>query len=127
MTNPGFLILQANRDACLRLAAAALLEACRDNRPEAIRERIDSMSGDELAEFSRSEEQTLLDFEQIQTKKSDHTIRIIHKVEFNANSTVIKTPCPKDFGDYVTVIGCSTVAALVVFLVVSGVLFWTTR
>ncbi len=125
MTNPGFLILQANRDACMRIAAAALLEACRDERPEADCAQIDSMSFEELAEFSQSEEQTLLDYDQIQKRKGDHSIRIIQKVAFDVNSNVIKTPHQKDFGDYVTIVGCSTVALLIVFLVVSGVLFWT--
>jgi len=125
MTNPGFLILQANRDACMRIAAAALLEACRNIRPESIRQQMDNINVDELPDFSQSD--GLLDYQQIQTKRGDHTLRIIQKVEFDVSSNVIKAPQQKDVGDYVTIIGCACIALLFAFLVVSGVLFWTSR
>ncbi len=104
-TNPGFLLLQANRDACI-LVAAAMLHAASSpaNRQH---------SGDRLLEYC-----------QIEENKTDCALRIIDKVEFAPESNKVKRDSRPGIGDRVFLLGCAVVSAATAFLLISGILFW---
>lgn len=104
-TNPGFLLLQANRDACIQIAAALLHAA---STPAETQHR-----GDRL-----------LDYCQIEEKKTDCALRIIQRVDFAPGSNLVQRDTRPGIGDRVFLLGCAVVTFVLVFLLASGVLFW---
>lgn len=118
-TNAGFLLLQANRDACLRVAAASLRAAVWTAPTE-----VDFDSPAELEEMQERCLDRLLEFQQIEKNKRDFTLRIIQRVEFKPGSDSLVSDRTSTLGDRIATAGCAGVFIILLFLTVSGLIYW---